>query len=385
MTVYLAECVLGVFAFDDEGKMLGSKLFPVDAVKIADKLESVQKGEPIDEHRELIADLIKAGEKEFCLESGHLADKLGKEFKRVKFVVQMPNKAGQVLRSQLREIAGQMGIEEVDELLREVNVLLTRERLRKEAAERDKLIIQTINMLDELDRAINIACGRVREWYSIHFPELDRLVPEHLTYLKLVAELGTRERFTPAAVKTVTKLPQEDAERVASAAASSLGGAFDELDIQALRGCIKGVLALYELREKISEYIDGLMAQVAPNLRAIIGGSIGARLISLAGGLRELARLPASTLQVLGAEKALFRALRTKARPPKHGVIYQYPEVRGAPKWQRGKIARALAGKLSIAARVDAMSGEFVGEKLASDLATRIAEIKMRYQKPGRT
>jgi len=121
---------------------------------------------------------------------------------------------------------------------------------------------------------------------------------------------------------------------------------------------------------------------VAPNLRAVVGGSIGARLISLAGGLKELSRLPASTLQVLGAEKALFRALRSRARPPKHGVIYQYPEVRGAPKWQRGKIARALAGKLSIAARVDAMSGEFVGDKLVAGLKTRIADIKAKYKEP---
>ena len=132
---------------------------------------------------------------------------------------------------------------------------------------------------------------------------------------------------------------------------------------------------LQELRERVAEYVDGLMSQIAPNLRTLVGGTIGARLISLAGGLVKLSRLPASTVQVLGAEKALFRALRTKAKPPKHGVIYQHPSIRTSPKRYRGKIARALAGKIAIAARVDAMAGEFVGEKLLSDFKTRVSEI----------
>jgi nucleolar protein 56 len=128
----------------------------------------------------------------------------------------------------------------------------------------------------------------------------------------------------------------------------------------------------------MAEYIDGLMAQVAPNIKTVVGGPIGARLISIAGGLKDLARMPASTLQLLGAEKALFRSLHKRGRPPKHGVIYQYPEIRGSPRRLRGKIARALSGKLSIAARVDAMSGEFVGDKLNADLESRISVIKAK-------
>ena len=91
--------------------------------------------------------------------------------------------------------------------------------------------------------------------------------------------------------------------------------------------------------------------------------------------------MPASTTQVLGAEKALFRALKTGARPPKHGVIYQYPDVRGTPRQLRGKIARALAGKIAIAARVDAMSGEFVGDRLAAYLKARIANIRAQGER----
>lgn len=360
--------------------MLASEQFPRDAVEVAGRLASVQMGTPTEEHRELIAKLVEKGSREFTLESELLVSRLREEFRRAKFEVQLPNRAGELLRTKFKQIAKEVGFEEADKLAREVNFILTRQKLRLEAAVRDKLVIKAISMLDELDKFANILSGLIREWYSTHFPELDRLAPEHQTYLKLVLELGSRERFTQAAVKGAVELPDEDVARIAEAAESSLGASFDELDIKTLQGCAREVFSLYELRERVAEHIDGLMAQVAPNLRAVVGGSIGARLISLAGGLKELSRLPASTLQILGAEKALFRALRTRARPPKHGVIYQYSEVRGAPKWQRGKIARALAGKLSIAARVDAMSGEFVGDKLAADVKARIADIKAKYK-----
>ncbi len=382
MVVHIAECVLGVFAFDDEGQMLASKQFPRDVVEVAGRLASIQMGTPTEEHRELIAKLVEKGSLEFTLESELLVSRLRKEFRRTKFEVQLPNRAGELLRTNFKEIAKEMGFEEADKLAREVTRILTRQKLRAEAARRDKLVIRAINMLDKLDKFANILSSLIREWYSAHFPELDRLVPEHQPYLKLVLELGSRERFTQAAVKDVTELSDDDAARIAVAAMSSLGAPFDELDIKTLKGCAREVIALYEFREQVAEYIDGLMAQVAPNLRAVVGSSVGARLISLAGGLKELSRSPSSTLQILGAEKALFRTLRTRSRPPKHGVIYQYPEVRGAPRWQRGKIARALAGKLSIAARVDAMSGEFVGEKLVADLKARITDIKTKYKEP---
>lgn len=384
MVVHVAECVLGVFAFNEEGKMLGSEPFPSDPIQIAGRLASIQMGTVTEEHRKLIAKLIDEGHREFSLESEELATRLKKEFKRASFEAIMPNKAGEVLRSSLREIAEQMGLGDVKELVRNVNTLLTRQGLREEAAERDRLIVQSINMLDEIDKSANTISGHIRDWYSIHFPELDRLVPEHQTYLKLVIDLGTRDKFAQAAIKTaVEQLSDEDVEKIAQAAQSSLGAPFDELDVKAIRDCAEEVFTMYEVRGEISEYIDGLMAQVAPNIKAVVGGTIGARLISLAGGLARLARLPSSTIQVLGAEKALFRALRSHAKPPKHGVIYQYPDIRGSPKLQRGRIARALAGKITIAARVDAMSGEFVGEKLAEDFKSRVTEIKSRLEKSG--
>jgi len=142
------------------------------------------------------------------------------------------------------------------------------------------------------------------------------------------------------------------------------------------------VLGLYELRENMEKYIDTAMEEVAPNMKALTGALLGARLISLAGGLTNLAKMPASTLQVLGAEKALFRSLKTGTRPPKHGIIFQHPLLHEAKKWQRGKIARALAGKLAIAARTDVFGGRYIGEELKADLEKRVEEILQKYAEP---
>jgi nucleolar protein 56 len=381
MPIHIAECVLGVFAFDDEGKMIAFKRFPPDPIEVAGRIASIQMGTLTGEHRELIGELIEKGNREFTLEPEQLVNALKKEFRRAKFEMNMPNKAGSILRGRLRDIAEEVGFKDVDKFAREVNFILTRHKLRMEAAQRDRLIIQSIGVLDEVDRFSNILVGLVREWYSTHFPELDRLVPDHELYIKLVLSLGSREQFTSTALKDIAELPGDRANRIVEAAQTSLGAEFDEIDIKTLQACAQRISDLYELRGRIAEYIDGLMAQIAPNLRTVVGGLIGARLILIAGGLGRLARLPSSTIQVLGAEKALFRALKTRTRPPKHGVIYQYPDVRGSPRQLRGKIARALAGKIAIAARVDAMSGEFVGDRLAANLKARIANIRAQSER----
>jgi nucleolar protein 56 len=383
MPIHIGECVLGVFAFDDEGDLVHSKQFPRDPAEVAGRLASVQMSVPTPEHRELINYLMKEGQKEFTLESKSLVSSLARDFKGAKFDVLSPNRAGSILRGKLLDIAEEVGYPAADQLLRDVNFILTRLKLKKESAQRDRLIIQSITVLDEVDRYTNIIIGHLREWYSIHFPELDRLVQDHQAYMKLVVGLGQRERFTQMSVQKIVEMSEENVKKISAAAQNSIGAAFDEIDTKAVQDVIQEISRLQELREKISGYIDGMMMQVAPNMRTVVGGLIGARLIALAGSLGRLARMPASTIQVLGAEKALFRALRGGARPPKHGVIFQYPGVRGSPKRLRGKIARALAGKVAIASRVDAMAGEYVGDKLAAEVRARVANITKAGQRPG--
>ncbi len=161
-----------------------------------------------------------------------------------------------------------------------------------------------------------------------------------------------------------------------------MGAELDEGDIDQIQTICKNTLNLYDVRQKLEGYLDSVMGDVAPNIRALAGSLLGARLIALAGGLNNMAKMPASTIQVLGAEKALFRALKTGTRPPKHGIIFQHPLIHEAKRWQRGKVARALAGKLAIAARTDAFSGKYAGDKLQVSLEKRISEIQERYEEP---
>jgi nucleolar protein 56 len=222
---------------------------------------------------------------------------------------------------------------------------------------------------------------RIREWYGIHFPELDRLLEKHETYARLVIKLGNRENFTIE--KLVEKeIPESKAEQIVKAAEGSMGADLSETDLEQIQALSKNILDLYQLRQQLESYLDTTMEEVAPNMKTLVGSLLGARLIALAGGLTNLAKRPASTIQVLGAEKALFRSLKTGTRPPKHGIIFQHTYLHEAKRWQRGKIARALAGKVSIAARIDAFGGKYVGDQLKIDLEKRIQEIREKYAEP---
>jgi nucleolar protein 56 len=158
-----------------------------------------------------------------------------------------------------------------------------------------------------------------------------------------------------------------------------MGAEIGQYDMMIIQALAQQYLDFQRLRNQLEEYLDDSMREAAPNLRGLIGPVVGARLIALAGSIQKLARLPASTIQVLGAERALFRSLKTGAPPPKHGVIFQHTSVHSAPWWQRGKIARILAGKIAIAARVDEYSGEYIAEELKQTIAERIEEVKRKY------
>lgn len=375
LKVSIGECPLGIFAFGEDGEIIKSKTFPQDSRKIAGKLLLIQKGELTDEHIELVEELIEEEYDEFVLESSELASLLKERFEEADFKVEVPNLAGLELRKSLRNIAQDLEIENLNIILKDVNLLKTRKELRREASERDKIIIQAINSIDEIDETINNLYSRIREWYGIHFPELERHISEYIDYFKLISELGKRENFK---IKNLTELgiPKSKAEKIHADAEDSIGAHFDDRDIETIQISAEKILGLQEAREKTSEYLDGIMDQIAPNIRTLVGSLIGARLISLAGGLEDLAKMPSSTIQVLGAEKALFRSLNKGTKPPKHGVIFQYPEIRNSPKSLRGKIARALAGKIAIGARVDAMSGRYIGDRLNEELMERIESIK---------
>ena len=161
----------------------------------------------------------------------------------------------------------------------------------------------------------------------------------------------------------------------------SRGGKITEENFVIVQSLAKQILDLFELRKNLGEHIEEQMKEIAPNIAVILGTAVGARILAHAGSLKRLATMPASTIQILGAEKALFRSLKTGANPPKHGILFQHAIVHSAPRWQRGKIARAIAAKAAIAARVDVFGGG-LNETLLEKLNVRVKEIGEKYKQP---
>lgn len=270
---------------------------------------------------------------------------------------------------------------EAMQALREFAISLSSSRV-KEASERlDLHIIQSINALDELDKIINTVGARMREWYGLHFPELDNLLQSLVAYAEIVSRAGLREGIT-ADILQSAGMQDKKVEVMLDAARRSKGGDMTPENLAIVKRLADQVIAQSDLRRVLADHIEVAMETVAPNVKELLTASVGARIIAKAGSLARLAVLPASTIQVLGAEKALFRALKTGARPPKHGLIFQHPLIHSAPKWQRGKIARAIASKVAIAARIDYYRHEGKDSMIQDRLNTRINEIREKYKEP---
>jgi len=384
MKIHLAECVFGVFALDEDGNLLAFSLFPEDVSVVVEKLLRLQEGEVVEELEELI-ETFEGQNAVYVLEDEELARNLRDKLS-VKIEVEKPSSVARMFRKNLLDYLHRVGKElsepELKEFLWRVNAQLTRIKIKEEGEKRDKMIVQAVYSLDDIDNTLNLFSTRIREWYSLHFPELDKLVSSHLTFVRIVSEFGLRSNFTVESLVELARVPEDVAERIVKEAEKSMGAELSEYDIETLREFARETVGLFELRREIERYISEMMKEVAPNVNGIIGPLLGARLISLAGGINELARLPSSITQILGAEKALFRSKRTGAPPPKHGVIFRHSDINTAPWWQRGKIARVYAGKLAIAARIDAFSGEYVAEELKEDINRKIAQIKAKYPRP---
>ena len=372
MKAYVAENVRGIYAFDESGNLIDQRVF---SGRPEVSLDRLLKGEPSDELISFLDELKERGYDEFVLEDSELSRNL-KEL-GYNATAEFPNIAGEKLRSSPEEFLGENWFDEYFS----TGVALTRLRIQEQSGARDKMIIQAIESLDDIDKVINLLVSRLREWYSLHFPELDEILPKHGQYVAFVKTVGPRENVSEEKLKSLG-LPEGKVEKILKAAETSMGAPLGKFDADIIMKLASEISDLYKLREEIEDYLETAMDEVAPNLKALVGAKLGARLLSLAGGLKELAMMPASTIQVLGAEKALFRHLRSGAKPPKHGVIFQYPAINRSPWWQRGKIARALAGKLAIAARVDYFSGEYIAEELKQEIEQRIQEIKQKYPNP---
>jgi len=241
----------------------------------------------------------------------------------------------------------------------------------------DNMIIQSIALLDQLDKDVNTFSMRIREWYSYHFPELVKIVSDNYMFAKCVKVIKNRKELTEDAIAKLEEVIMDSAKAkaVVDASKTSMGMDISQVDLMNIDMFANRVVALAEYRKELSKYLQDKMGNVAPNLAALIGDVVGARLISHAGSLTNLAKYPASTVQILGAEKALFRALKKKGNTPKYGLIFHSSFIGRAAAKNKGRISRFLANKASIASRIDCFSEQssnIFGNKLKEQVEDRL-------------
>merc|ERR1712045_72966 len=233
---------------------------------------------------------------------------------------------------------------------------LSRYKLKFSPDKIDTMIVQAVSLLDDLDKELNNYIMRCREWYGWHFPELGKIITDNLAFVRTVELMGTRDNAKTIDLSDV--LPEEVEEKAMEAAEISMGTEISGEDIINIKHLCQQVVEIQEYRGQLYEYLKNRMMAIAPNLTVLVGELVGARLIAHAGTLMNLAKHPASTVQILGAEKALFKALKTKHDTPKYGLIYHAQVVGQASAPLKGKASRMLAAKASLACRVDVLGEE---------------------------
>lgn len=286
------------------------------------------------------------------------------------------------IRTHLYELL--VGVNEEDSKLLKLSLShsLNRFKLKFSADKVDVMIVQAVGLLEDLDKEINVFSMRLKEWYGWHFPELGKVITDNKIYAKCVKLIGFRNNAKN--VNLLEETTEEIQKEIKQLAEISMGTEIEDDDLNCINELADRLLELTDYRESLATYLKYRMNSIAPNLTYLVGDLVGAKLIAKAGSLMSLAKHPSSTLQILGSEKALFRALKTKSKTPKYGLIYHATLVgQTAPKL-KGRISRSLAAKLSLCTRVDAL-GNFVEPSIAitckSHLEKRLEYITSNLQK----
>lgn len=363
--MFICVNVNGIYILDKTGKITDFEPFSKNirpAVKSIIKLENGKIPYELKQIMERNLDLTFISEYE-------LKDKNTFQFL-------FPSEAGKIFRENTSDSLGKAVITESEFNKKQKSMLqeLARLKVTTLLSGKDKLVLHAVYSLNELDETINLFLERIREWYSIHFPELVETIADNKNYIEFIIKIGNKSSYQQKK-NLLSYEPTFNDELIDK----SLGVELNTEDISEIKEIADLIEILYKKKETLESYITNLVNEIAPNTSKVASPIIAAKLISHAGGLKELASKPASTIQLMGAEKALFRHLRTGADPPKYGIILQNPDIGKATWWQKGKIARTLASKIAIASRVDNEGGEYVGDLLREDLLKRIAEIEKKY------
>jgi len=367
---------LGLAAFDENNRLIVSKKFdnPIRSYRLLKSGEnSLELKELIERIRSFDYISVNDANMAFVLQQSGLNSHVMPQEEQNNI---QNTKPAYIVQSKLA-----MNEIEATQALRNFAIEFSSVRVKEASEKLDLHIIQSVNALDELDKIINVVGARMREWYGLHFPELDNLIQSLIAYAEIVTKAGLRENITIQIIENAG-MHDRKAEIIMDAAKRSKGGDMTTENLVIVKKIAQEIISQSELRRILSDHIESAMDLVAPNVKSLLTASVGARIIAKAGSLSRLAVLPASTIQVLGAEKALFRALKTGTRPPKHGLIFQHPLIHSAPRWQRGKIARAIASKVAIAARIDVYRHSEKDSSILERLERRIKEIQEKYKEP---
>lgn len=369
-SIYVTETLIGVFGLTKEGVIVEKVLFPPDSKQIATAIDRLRRGEVIKEIAELAEKMKQRGYRKFVFSSKTLAESIGESY-NVKTILWDRLEPTRRLRENLEELAVEYGlmndVNEFNSMSHEVSLLMAKKAVQRAQSDRGATVNQSVQLLNEIDRTLNVLSNKLREWYGLHFPELDRQVDHHETYANIVEKFGDRSNISVEGLMELG-FRSSKSSKIIKMAEKSMGAPMIPEDNEQLKGLALNLLGLYKYRQELELYISSLALEVAPNLSEVAGTILAAKLMEKAGGIKKLAMKPSSTIQVLGAEKALYRSKKSGSRPPKHGLIFQHPYIHSKPKKARGHLARVLAGKLAIAARADAFSGSSIGVQLRKEL-----------------
>jgi nucleolar protein 56 len=383
MKCFIADTLIGIFAFDENGNILNFIDFDGNIQKIVEFFHLLELNNLTPEYKDFLEKLKNSGFDEFLFDNKKLEnatkEKLGYQTNFLRSSLELKNFRFN-LEKQVAKIGLSLSREEISRKFKEVNEQLIKKQVSQLGSQIDIIIIQIIETLDIIKKSISLFSGRLREWYGLYFPELtDRIIEDNILLSELVVKIGRRENYTKENIDKNFTLKDEFKIMLIEEASKSMGAEFDLAFVQKYANQI---LSLDSYRLELENHLNDLMIKLAPNLNTIVGPLVGAKLIAKAGSLKQLAYMPASRIQLLGAEKALFRFLKTGDRRPKHGLIFQWKQIRSSKIWLRGKISRIIAAKIGLASKIDYFNGEFMGDFLLKDIEEKIKNIEEKYPLP---
>lgn len=326
------------------------------------KIESLISGEALSE----IDSLLQGKKGKLVVESDGIARAVRSSKWKGSIEVKFPSRGGRKVR---REAAGRDLPAGLLDLARNTAT----KRVRESFQSWDRLVVQAVSSIEEHDRSMANLYAHCREWYGLHFPELERIIKNERLFSEVIIAWDPRSGEDPPGEP---ELSGDRIRKIQRAVDDTSAGGLNQADLEAVREIAKSIVYLDERKTKILEYLTRIMGEQAPSLTRVAEAGIGARLIARAGSIRKLALMPSTSVQTLGAEKALFRHITKGAKPPKHGIIFQHPLVRNSPKQIRGKVSSALASRISLAARADYIKGENMGEELRSSLDSTVKRLR---------